>query len=155
MDAKTEHDGYEIRFYERDDSWACHALGLSDRSLKGLRSKINKVTSQARRLDAVELIEISYYMGARRVIGTLLDDGDTKVWCSAPGRGNSPPTREKCALSGLALNTPENRAELTRARVLSAQADALSREAKAIRDAIPRVTAEQLRALKNDAEDVS
>ncbi|AEI71145.1 hypothetical protein [EBPR siphovirus 5] len=150
MDFKTEHDGYEIRFYERDDSWSCLALGLSDRSLKGLKAKINKVTAQARRLDAVELIEIGHYLGARHVIGTLLDDGDTKVWVSAPGRGNSPPTREKCALSGLALNTPENGAKLAEAKKLSDQAEALTKEAQAIRAAIPRVTAEQLRALKND-----
>ncbi len=53
---QTEHNGYTIRFDERDDKWHCQDLRIESKSLKSVKSQINAIDASTRRLDAVDLI---------------------------------------------------------------------------------------------------
>ena len=148
---KTEHDGYELVYDDRDDVWWCRSLSLSNRSLKRLKAEIGKTLARSRRLDNPALLFIERYHGGRPATGTLIDAGGKAVWCMVKPRhngDNTPPEREKVPLSDLVLDTKENRARLAEARLLDAEAGALRETAKAIRAAIPRVTLADLRSIE-------
>jgi hypothetical protein len=150
---EVEHNGYKIRLDERDDTWRCHDLRLSNKSLKRVRADINKISPEARRLSSVPLIAIGRYSATAYVTGTLLADDNSGVWCMVPSsRGsNAPPAREKHKFDELALDTAAARAILAEMAKLGAEASKLRDEIERLRASIPRVTAEQLSAIKPDA----
>ena len=140
-----EHNGYSIRFDERDDKWECYELKVASKSLKAVKAEINKIDADARRLEAVRLIELRSYE-TRQMTGTLMA-GESSVWCMVKGRGNEAPRREKASLANLVLDTPENRAVIAQAQALARQARELGQARADLLAAIPRVTAEELKAI--------
>jgi hypothetical protein len=151
----VEHNGYEIEFDEGDDVWSCRALDLTHKSLKTLRTKINQIDADARRLTNVALIKIettSWWDNGDRVTAVMID-GD-QVWCLGArwggSRGNKPPERFKRKMETLALPTSANLQAIKEASELRTEASALNKRAGEIIAAIPRVSADDLRAVNDE-----
>ncbi len=154
MSIETEHNGHKITYAENEDVWRCWALDLDAKTLGALRTKINKIDAEARRVDNVNAIKVNEHgFGSHEPVEIVMVDGDSawvihrqqRMW-----RGQMEPklVREKVKLHQLALDLPETVVafdRLAEARAAERAATLAAREAVA---AIPRVTAAELLARK-------
>lgn len=156
MTIETTHNGKRITLNEEGDFWECREIALEAKSLSALKKKINDFDAVERRLGSgVVLRKIDNYRsyGAKEaaplVRATMLDKdfepGATHiaVWISHVDGGQ----REKVGIHSLILDTPENLAALAEESRLRREADALVKKATQVRDAIPRMTVDQIKAL--------
>lgn len=156
-DVKTEHNGYEIEFSEHQDLWSCRSLELSDKSLKRLRTKINQVSAQARRLDTIPLLSVtSYNDKVSPVTGVLIDSDGKNVWClgsrwGGTVKGNAPPERFKVDATSLVHDTPEHRQIVVEAKNIEREADGLRAKARAMLEALPRIDLATMQGISQQA----
>lgn len=150
-DIVVNHNDLRITYSEIDNEWKCHELGLNAKSLSALRDKINDVDAKERKLgDGVKLIKLGgYKSNVELVMATLLDkpieahDRYVAVWVKHVNGGQ----REKLGFQVLVNDTPENRATLVESARLQKEGYEIVAKAEKMRQDIPRVTVEEIKAL--------
>ena len=119
MSLKTEHHGNGIEFNVDSELWECRGLELQAKSLKALKTKIDKVLSVERRMDNLPVLVMgaSSYMrdySVTRGTATLFDTksrfGGPQVWVNLI-KGNEV-ERKKLGLTSVWIDNAENRALL-------------------------------------------
>lgn len=162
MSVTIEHNGYELRFWEDDESWSCQALELRASSLKALKAKIGKVEGAARKV-SIPVIVLGHNESVSRGTITMIakrkdwDIDYTKreggfrrienrtlptVWVNKV-RGNSV-ERKKVSLSSCIEPTEGNLVLIQAARDKFAEAKRIEDEAKEMLAKIPRLSIEDL-----------
>lgn len=152
---ETEHNGVGIVYSDNEDKWVCYALDLEADKLSALKTKINKVLADERRVAGVSVLRVSTYGGDHEPGKvTLIDGGD--VWVMFPAgylRGRyERARREKVDMRHLVLDTPENRAALDAFAQESRRLRQLEAENQDRRAAIPRVTVSDLKGASGCAK---
>lgn len=147
---ETEHNGHHITYSENEDVWRCHALDLDAKTLSALKTKINKIDSESRRVNVEVVYPDRHGFGGKKVMTVLATviDGDG-VWTLFPEGGmrggrQTKLIRKKLPISCVAENTPETAAAV--AKWVAADDEyrkATIREREAF-EAIPRLTAARL-----------
>lgn len=155
MSLQTQHNDHVIWYSEQNDEWEYSALDLSAKTLSALKTKINAFDAKERKLgdNGVELLYIGHRRFSSReplaikVRATMLDKGDLErypvVWISHVETKQ----REKCGFHSLILNTQENMEVLAEADRLEKEAAAITKKAQAMKEAIPRITVDQVKAM--------
>lgn len=146
---KTEYKGYEIQYREDSNTWFCYVLDTNCNSLATIKTKIDAIDIESRRVDNVKAIQMDYSGRPRLVTITLVDDNSAWTLFADPDRKGKL-KREKVRLNTLILATPENEKRLTD---LYAEVERTRKAADAVRaeiKAMPTLTAEALVALKGD-----
>lgn len=161
--------GYEIRWNDNLEEWSCDDLSgklrSSDKPSK-LKAAIDKMYLDRRKAAAVAVLEVTYgghsrgelidakvteYLGSRRdsryVKGKSEYYDRHKVAVSALRGSNDKISRQEKELTDLAMDTPEVREAYARYSDLYNQAKELDRQANAAREAIPRLTIEDIKPL--------
>lgn len=153
MSIEIEHNGHTIRWNEGKDTWECYALKVEHPKLTVVKTKINQIDAETRRVNNVEVIALEGYMnlGVKRVTVTLIDD-EKHVW-TVEKRGNQGASRSKEPITSLIEDTPANRALILRAKELDAEADAARKVASEAWKALPRLTLERLKELNIKPEE--
>ncbi len=146
MELQTEHKGYDLKYRESEDSWHCFDLRLSNKSLARLKSAIDTVERDARRLDNIKVVTVSGYSETGKVVEatTLTEDGEG-VWITYTDRRSNTAKREKRNLKDTALATPENLEKVKEWARLEMEVRILQKKARELLESIPRATAEQLK----------
>jgi hypothetical protein len=150
MAIKTEHNGYEITYSENEDLWRCWTLELEAKTLSALKTKMNKLDADRRRLDMPQVWHLTY-SGPKLKKATLIEDG--AVWLLAGGDDKRGRQREKVGLENTVIDTPANRQAIEMYVAAEEVARKAQRTAYEMRQAIPRATAADLMALKVRTED--
>jgi hypothetical protein len=149
---KIEHNGHTITYSENEDVWRCWALEAEAKTLSILKTKINKIDAEARRVD-VKVFEIDRLSKEQKIVKCLMVDADGKsVWILEEGktkfRGEDVKGRRKKTLvTSIAEVTPENRALIGAYHQAVADEDKARRRTAAALEAIPRLTVDRLREL--------
>lgn len=147
MSIEIEHGGYKVRYDEQADVWRCYDLDLEAKTLSALKTKINKVDADARRVDNVAVFKMSEHDRRPTAAFITLIDNEKDVWISGDKVKWGKPGREKTAVTNLILDIQENRDAIQEAIRLSKIADEASTRARDARIALPRMTMDQLRAI--------
>ena len=148
---ETEHNGYQIRFRQESDLWRCHDLDLQHEKLSSLKTLINKIETDLRRVSNVKAIVINGRWGKKFEYGVItLIASDEDVWVNMVD-GNKG-VRKKLSIENLTLNTPENVKAIKLAHNAEAASLEAQRKAREALAAIPRLTLEDLKGLA-DVED--
>ena len=157
---ETEHNGYVIAYAENQDVWRCWGLELEAKTLSALKNKINKVSSDARRLDNVEAIDLSETWGKPKPVKIVMLAGvdymkKPQAWIIKTAinpsrfRGEKD-QRQKVALENLVLDTPENQKLLSAYLTKQEAVRAAQEEANKAKAAIPRVTLADLSQTRSE-----
>ncbi len=167
MTMTIEHNGRDLTFREDDETWSCREMNMTAKSLKALKSKLDKFDGQARKVSApvlvidhwgkterAEIVMIAKpkdwektYQGSRYV-------GVPSVWVTKVN-GNKVERSKQKLENCLAINT-ENQVILDSVTTKRNEIARLEGEAKALLASIPRITIEELttRAVgEDDSED--
>lgn len=147
---ETTHNEHKVIYREQTDTWECRPLDLSAKTLSALRTKINKVDADARRIDNIPVLILSYGGRVTQGVATLID-GDEAWVNEKDGNGYS---RRKHKLNTLIIDGPAMRAAISDARALTKAADEAGERSRAAWAAIKRVTVEDLKAIPK-AEDAA
>lgn len=172
MSLTIEHNGRELQFREDDESWSCHAMNMTAKTLKALKAKLDKFDGAARkvslpvmwmsftdrfaRADIVMIAkpkdwEINYdYSG-----GSSKRERVPSVWLQMIEGNETKRRKEK--LSSVVEMTPENMLAIEAINSKRAQIAALTAEAKAMTEALPRLSLDDLAAksVTKDEEDAA
>ena len=166
---EIEYKGRTLVFREADDEWSCHPLKLKAKSLTALKRKIDKLDGETRRVSvsAIRIGESTYYdkIGTPVQITMLAKNADWELmrYDEKPNFGfatNSPehrvPTvwvmvadgnemaRKKVRLDSLAFPSESTDAALREYERLGDEIGKLKDQRKALLDAIPRLTIDDL-----------
>ena len=157
---RIEYHDHQIAYREEKDVWVCRVLSMEASSLAALKAKIDKFDADLRRLPGVPVLFIGSHISPGPSFeewgATLLAEGEKEVWLAKTKRKGTPAetkVREKRSLSGLVLDTPENRQALEEAHETYRRGAELQTQARAMQDMIPRVTATELRTVSERWEE--
>src|SRR5580698_7581876 len=104
----TEYDGIEISYNETTDEWVATGTGLNAKTLTALKTKLNKLNADERRVGLLPVVKIGYREGERVSVTLIVDNA--YVW--VVGKSGK---REKESRTSLVLDTPENLSKLAEA----------------------------------------
>lgn len=173
-----EHLGYEIQFSEDPEEWRCRDLDMRAKTLKALKAKMSKQDAAARKVSMpCAFFEGSYSSKPRRGEVVLIAKASEQKWetrrvasfkserVSLPtvwvmaGKRNGGNSRERLQMrvdSLLDLTDPATEDLLREYQDLDQQAREMAERAKAVREKIPRMSIEQIKATgvieDNDAD---
>lgn len=165
---KLEHLGYEIQFSEDPEEWQCHDLNMRAKTLKALKAKMSKQDAAARKV-SVPCAFFEGYYSSKPTRGEVVliakaseQEWETRqvapfkrervslptVWIMAAKRdgGNSRERRKMRVDSLLDLTDPTTEDLLRECQDLDRQSRELAERAKAVREKIPRMSIEQIKA---------
>jgi hypothetical protein len=157
---KYEHNGYTITWSENADKWSCSELGLEHASLTKLKTAINKVDADNRRLAdggvSVILLGNNDWDRPEPVSVVLLDGDKEKAWIVRTKEGGNlsyhKKDRQLVEINRLVLaGDPAVEAGMTKWREASAAAKAAEAAKKAAYAAIPRLSRALLTKLPEQA----
>lgn len=160
----TEHNGYEITYGENSDTWSCWALQLEEKTLTKLKDRINKLLADARRISVPVIQVTNSWQRDAPMNAVMLDPDGKSVWCTYPEKQYARFTnrligektrRTKESFESLVLDTPDNRRLIEAWRSAVEETRRAQEREKAARDAIPRVTAESLKAEGTTSENAA
>lgn len=138
---EAKHKDYRIFYSEDSDNWSCSDLGIEAKTLRELKSKIDQLDLDARRVDNVKAFKLQSYGGGEETACVVTLREGNNFWIAYKGR------REKVRPDEIVLDTPDNRTAIAKYR----QAVDAARVARAHQDAIfaaiPRAKPELLGAI--------
>jgi hypothetical protein len=152
---ETTHNGHVIRYSENADEWVCSDLDVRGKTLSAIKTTINKVDADARRVANVPVIIVTQYSAHEFGKVTLIENGS--AWVSIflrKGNGGKPDltSRRKINLKNMVLDTPENRRLLAAAIELSKNVEDARVKAAEARENIPRITVADLKGTPDTKE---
>ena len=130
MSLTTEHHDIKIFYNENKDIWECRQMELEAKTLKALRTKMDKALSVERRINNLAVITHENYGGKKiDAVATLFDtrSRSPEVWITFT-RGNHT-ERAKRPITRVWLDTPEVREVID--RLLAQEARVREEAAKA------------------------
>lgn len=145
---KITHQGFDITYAENENVWRCWKLNVEDKSLTGLRQKINKMISKALKDMSLECFVINEY-GGSEITKARITSRDAKTgefWIVKEGN------ERRARVKGQYLRPWTTEIEETLAEVKRIQAEGydLIRKSDALRKSIKPLTQEQLEAFLAD-----
>ena len=142
---ETEHNGHKIAYAENEDVWRCWAMDVEGKTLSAVKTKLNKIDAEARRV-SVPVILLHHWGCQVDAVGvaTLIEKDD--VWVTTKDRHGSTERRKK-PMGVILLDTPENRSAIKAAAARRKEGEAITKEADDMMSSLPRVTAADLKSL--------
>jgi hypothetical protein len=141
---ETTHKSYTIRFNEQEEVWICPELTETSVSLSTLKGRIDRLDSEARKIDSVRAYYSSYSSVELGTITGIIDGNH--VWFSRPDSFDKKTLRRsKTRIDQLILATPEVDAAVAKAKSLRNDAASLSAAANNIISDLPTLTIQELR----------
>lgn len=156
MTIETEHNGRKITYAENQDVWRCWAMNVEAKTLTALKSKLDKIDADARRIDATRAYLLDHHGEKLTPVTVTLiakpAEGGFRsreplapaVHITHEGGGK----REKVDLSRLVRPTREAKAAVEAWRDAKRVRDDANEKVKIAAAAIPRMTLDDLKTTK-------
>jgi hypothetical protein len=129
----TKYRGYEICYSEDADNWQCRALDLEGATLSKIKVKVAKIDADSRKIDNLKVFILGSWSSDVKSRLAMSWADKSHVWIVGNGR------RAKENIQSIVLDTFENRAAIQMAAALTAKSVALTKEARGMLDALPRI----------------
>lgn len=168
MSIKTEYRGHSISYSENSDEWWCQDINYSNVSMQKVKAKIDAFYLKLRRESAVPCYEISSFGGPSKTESTIIEFVKTveqrawathavtrveqKVAAVAKRAGSERAARREVGIETLMPETPAALAAFAEAERLYEDVRKAEAAFRAAFDAIPRITLDDVAALKKIKE---